>query len=345
MSTNEQFPLENPLVRLSKDLRAAAILLSDEQARYLVDSYYQLQKIRVAQGNQIGSMERAAKADEGEEPDLEEAVAAADVIIVEKEVELKKPGKKEPSNVLEWFALNAKNLESQMKRALDSYSDSRPEGVWAKSVVGIGPVIAAGLMAHIDMNPWVCTLRNDKEMDACTEKKPHPNGLCGRKPLLYAGNIWNFAGIGDPLRTWEKGERRPWNARLKTLTWKIGQSFLKQSTRPTCFYGHLLRERWEILKKQNGEKRFADAAAAKLEKFKIGKNTDAYKAYSQGFLPPAHVLQRACRYATKIFLSHYHCVAFKATFGKDAALPYVISILGHKDLIPVPMPPDDKPKQ
>jgi hypothetical protein len=328
-----QFNLDNPLVRLSKDLKAAAILLSDEEARYLVDSYYQLQKIRVAQGNQVGSMERAKLKDAV--PPEEAELAHEEAILEEQD----KKAKKEPHSVLDWFVLNAQNLEGQMKRALDSYSDSRVEGRWAKTMVGIGPVIAAGLMAHIDMNPWSCALRNDKEMEACTEKEPHPNGLCGRKPLLYAGQIWNFAGIGDPLRTWEKGQRRPWNAKLKTLTWKIGQSFLKQSTRPNCYYGHLLRQRWEILKTQNERKDFAVAAAAKLEKFKIGKSTDAYKAYIQGFLPPAHVLQRACRYATKIFLSHYHCVAYKATFGKDAALPYAIAVLGHKDYLPIPNPP------
>jgi hypothetical protein len=355
-----QFNLDNPLVRLSKDLKAAAMLLSDEEARYLVDAYYQVQKIRVAQGNQVGSMERATLKDAV--PPEEAELAHEETILEEQD----KKAKKEPHSVLDWFVLNAQNLEGQMKRALDSYSDSRVEGRWAKTMVGIGPVIAAGLMAHIDMNPWTCALRNVPvigevpeelpgretgnvshvakvklvEMETpCTEKEPHPNGLCARKPLLYAGQIWNFAGIGDPLRTWEKGQRRPWNAKLKTLTWKIGQSFLKQSTRPNCYYGHLLRQRWEILKTQNERRDFAVAAAAKLEKFKIGKSTDAYKAYIQGFLPPAHVLQRACRYATKIFLSHYHCVAYKATFGKDAALPYAIAVLGHKDYLPIPNPP------
>ncbi len=50
----------SPIVKLSKDLAKAAKMLSRDEARFLVDSYYQLQEIRKATTNQIGSIARAA---------------------------------------------------------------------------------------------------------------------------------------------------------------------------------------------------------------------------------------------------------------------------------------------
>ena len=73
--------------------------------------------------------------------------------------------------------------EISIKKALDVFSDTKPEGLWAKSVVGIGPVLAAGLMAHIDI-------------EHC--------------PTV--GHIWSFAGLNPAqsmgallARAWASG--------------------------------------------------------------------------------------------------------------------------------------------
>jgi hypothetical protein len=58
---------------------------------------------------------------------------------------------------------------------------------WAKAQVGIGPVLAAGLAAYIDIT---------------------------RTPTVSA--LWSLAGL-NPTAVWGKGEKRPWNAQLKTL--------------------------------------------------------------------------------------------------------------------------------
>ena len=60
---------------------------------------------------------------------------------------------------------------------------------------------------------------------------------------------------------------------------------------------------------------------AKLEKYKIGKTTDAYKAYSVGKLPPAHIHARAKRYAVKMFISHLHEIWYEVELGKPAPVP------------------------
>ena len=194
-----------------------------------------------------------------------------------------------------------------MKRALDAYTDTQPVGAWSKSIVGIGPIIAAGLIAHIDI-----------------EKAP------------TVGHIWRFAGL-DPTVRWEKSQKRPWNASLKTLCWKVGESFVKVSGREDDVYGKLYLERKAQEVARNTAGAFATQAAAKLERFKIGKDTDAYKAYSQGLLPPAHVHARAKRWAVKLFLSHWHHVAYEARFGTPPPKPYILTTEGgHAHFLPPP---------
>jgi len=259
------------LERLKRDIKDASVTMSADEARFLVDAYYMMQEDRKRAHNQVRAL--------GES--------------------------QEPHMVIQWLADQSQMLESQIKRALDAYSASHEIGVWAREVTGIGPVIAAGLMAHIDIT---------------------------RAPTV--GHIWRYAGL-DPTTKWSKGQKRPWNAELKTLCWKIGESFVKVSSKPDAFYGHVYLERkaQEVAKNENGD--FAEQAAKKLEEFNIGKDTDAYKAYSKGKLPPAHLHARAKRYAVKLFLSHWHEVAYQAHYGKEPPLPYPIAHLGHAHKINV----------
>lgn len=256
--------------KLTKDIRNAAATLSIEEARYLVDLYYQIQENRKATNNQCRSI--------------------AD----------------KPHETLAFFAENFETMEKQIKNALQKYAEAQPIGQWLLSITGIGPVIAAGLMAHIDI------------MEVQT-----------------AGQIQAFAGL-DPTRKWEKGKKRPWNADLKTLCWKAGESFVKVSNNEKDVYGKLykIRKEYENIKNENGD--YAEQAEAKLKNFKIGKNTEAYKYYSQGKLPPAHINERAKRYAVKIFLSHLFSVWYELTRGEKPPKPYAIAILNHAHEIPIP---------
>jgi hypothetical protein len=214
--------------------------------------------------------------------------------------------KAEPHTLLAWFADQNELLENQIKRTLDAYSDGHPVGEWMKSIYGIGPVIAAGLLAHIDI-----------------EKAP------------TVGHIWRYAGL-DPTSKWESGKKRPWNGSLKTLCWKTGQSFMKFSGNDECVYGHVYRERkvYEVARNDAGLN--AERSAQILESKKFDKKTDAYKAYITGKLPPAHVDAQARRYAVKLFLSHLHLVWYWVKFKKVVPKPFPIAHLGHVHFIPPP---------
>lgn len=263
--------MEN-IIKLNKDLKTAATIMTDDEARYLVDAYYQMQDNRIIADNQVRATQKTG----------------------------------EPNAVIGWLADQNGTLETQIKNALDKYSAAHPVGQWMRSIKGIGPVIAAGLLAHINIT-----------------KAP------------TAGHIWAFAGL-DPTKTWNKGENRPHNAKLKTLCWKIGQSFVKVSGDDEAFYGQIYKERkaYEQAKNEAGD--YAAQAAAILEKKKIGKSTDAYKAYSVGKLPPAHIQARVCRYSVKIFLSHLHHVWYVHHYGTNPPRPFAIEHLGHAHMIAVP---------
>lgn len=212
----------------------------------------------------------------------------------------------EPNAVLSFYFRNFEVLEGDIRRALAKYSESHPLGRWAESITGIGPVISSGLLAHIDI-----------------AKAP------------TAGHIWRFAGL-DPTLKWEKSQKRPWNARLKTLCWKIGESFVKVSNNKNDVYGHVYAARKVLEIERNEAGLFKDQAEAILAAKRIGKDTDAYRAYSEGKLPPAHIHARAKRYAVKLFLANYQEVGYFLLHTAMPPKPYVLEHLGHVDWFQAP---------
>jgi hypothetical protein len=282
----------DPIIKLTKDLKTAARVLSKQEARYLVDSYYTIQDYRIAVAGQIRSIDMPVFYDENHKKrkPTEEEIAQY-------------TGEKEPHEVLDWMFDNVELLENQIKNALNAYTDGDVVGTWLKGICGIGPVIAAGLIAHIDI-----------------ETAP------------TAGHIWSFAGY-NPEAKWEKGKIRPWNAKLKVVCWKAGQSFVKVSNNEKDIYGKLYQQR-KALEQANNEAGIFKAQADRiLQEKKISKTTDAYKWYIQGKLPPAHIQARAERYAVKIFLSHLHAYWYKHHYGIEPPKPFAIAILGHAHMI------------
>ena len=271
----------DPISRLTRDLRQAAKTLTGREARYMVDAYYQIQNYRIASGNQIKALSKSG----------------------------------EPHSVLLWLNQQTRELERQIHRALDVWSMSHPVGEWSRTIPGVGPVTAAGLLAHIDIR---------------------------RAPTV--GRIWRFAGL-DPTTRWEKGKKRPWNADLKRICWHLGEAFVKVRDRDKHPYGRLYEYRKALEQARNDAGEYADQAAQILAAKRIGRNTNAYQWYSQGKLPPAHIHARAKRYAVKVFLSHWHHVSYEVEYGEPPPRPYVIEHLGHADYMAPPNWPMIRPRR
>lgn len=271
------------VMRLERDMIKGILSLKSRpnedipyrEMRFLVDAYYTMQEYRKATANQVSAMDKSG----------------------------------EPHEIIDWLLTQVDTMEKQVKRALSVYAPVTVPGRWMLAQRGVGPVISAGMLAHLDVT------RSET-----------------------AGGFWKFAGL-DPDVVWEKGKKRPWNAELKVVCWNLGESFVKVSKDSRAFYGQLYQKRKEAEVSKNERGEFADQAAAKLEKFRIGKNTKAYAAYAAGRLPPKHIHARAKRYAVKMFLSHLHHVMYEDHYGKPPPKPFAVEHLGHAHTIAPPLWP------
>ena len=295
MSVATLEPELEPIIRLNKDLRNAAKLMGRNEARYLVDTYYQIQKFRIASEAQIRTLEE----------------------------------NHEPNALLAWVHGNTTSTENGIRSALGTFAKEYRVGKWLQGICGIGPVISAGILAEFDV-------RN----------------------RTTAGHFWAFAGL-DASKKWEKGKKRPWNARLKTLlAFKAGESFVKTQNRDEAFYGKLFADRKVREWNRNLDGLLAPEAARMLREKDFKRDTGAKKWYSgcvdpewarlayeagdgwpvalpaaaikeadtfPAMLPPAHVHARARRWTVKLFVSHIHEVMYRDYYEKDPPMPFVMT--------------------
>lgn len=300
-----------PIVRLNRDMIAALRRefpggVTDSHARFLVDVFHTTQKTRIRLNNQIKGLARDAKAT-GHHA--------------------------EPSGVLESFHANYALMERNAETVLKYYVQTHPMFWFFENTLGVGPILAAELLAHIAI--W-------------------------RSPTV--GHIYSFAGL-NPQQKWAKGARRPWNASLKTACWKIGQSFIKLSGRADSFYSQVYKQakvrRWQ----KNLAGGFRNEAQASLAAKNYGAETDqvlwyggkcspdlardmleagetptAKKCLSDAGTPmlsPGHINNQAAREAVKLFLSHLHECWYEQEVGTPPA-PFAIAIQGHAHYVPPP---------
>ena len=293
-------------VALSKELLKAGSKLKPSEGRFLVDRYYQLQDDRIKSEGQLRSLYKGEK--------------WADYI---------KEAVKNPATILEWMHTINMQLEEQIKKALKKFAENNFMGKWAMEQCGVGPVLSAGLLVHLEI-----------------EQAP------------TVGHFWSYAGF-DPTRKWEKGKKRPFNAKLKTLCFKIGESFVKVKALEQDVYGKIYEKRKALEMSRNEQGLFAEQAKEMAKKFKANKSVsynwyagkvtaEGYKAFlkkketnslakpdtvgeGEGIhmLPPGHIHARARRYAVKMLLSDWHEIAYQNHYKKERPLPFAVSQLGH----------------
>lgn len=241
--------------------------LTDTDARFLVDAYYLMQDYRI----RANAHQREHEA---------------------------------PHAFIEALAERSADIEDDIRFQLGHWVKTKPIGEWLISIKGIGPVITAGLLAHVNMGK-----RDDGSL-VC----PSPSAL------------WAYAGLNPDAR-WEKGSKRPWNAALKRLCFLTGTCFEKLGERG--FYGRLYRERlaWEIEHNASGANAAYAENALTTKKYKTG--TITRQALEAGRLSDAHVHQRARRWTVKLFLSHVWEVWYFLEYGERGPKPYVFEHLGH----------------
>lgn len=288
--TKFNFTTGEAITSLITDLKIGSKTMSRSSARFLVQTYYQIQRERIIQGNRQSALDKTG----------------------------------DSSNHLVFMQDMFGNLEDTIKTWLDVFSDSHPAGHWAREQHGVGPVLAAGLLAYLDM-----------------EKCPN------------ISSFWSFAGY-NPTMVWEKGQKRPFAAPLKTICWKLGESFVKVSGNPEAKYGQIYvqRKAYEWAKNARGEY----ASLIGKRNYKYGVYTESYKWASGQYsgvtktaagyipntvgpcipmIPPQAIQERAKRYAVKRFLSDFWVISYRHHFGTDAPapMPWINTHGGHPDYI------------
>lgn len=256
-----------------RELRVLAADMGVDEARYLVDLFYQMQRQRIANGNEQRALTTAG----------------------------------EPSAVVGWVSRATASIEADIKAAMEVFCATDPLAAWALEIVGIGPILAAGLVANLD-----------------------------RDPPPTVGHWWAFAGLMPPDKmVWEKGQKRPYSARLKLLCWKIGESFVRTKGNPRSQYGPFYEQRkaYEVARNESGGN--AEAAALRLATQAI-ESPELRACLEAGKLPPGQMDQRARRWAVKLFLAHFHGEAWRQRYGTEPPLPYPVAHLGHAHVIPAP---------
>lgn len=352
----KQLPSPDLIIQKAEsDVREAVKTMSREEARYLVDAYYEMQKGRIRNFNQLDSIQRGVDAG--------------------------------PNRALAWIGMNAQTMEKLIVKMLQTFAESHEMGQWALSVHGIGPVIAAALVAYLDpdrptaghiwsfcgLNPnskwlgragaerWVGE-QGDIPLEALIDRAVADHHVRRDTLVQYATKNAD----GEKVELTRSGitkalARRPWNAAMKTLCFKIGDSFIKVSNSDKDVYGKLFRERKakEEAKNENGDyaKNAAEvlartpshaqkawyagcytAAASRQiraesdqkKRAKLERDLKGKPGSGVPMLPPGHILSRCRRYAVKQFLADWHNAAYRATHdGQAPPLPYPIAILGH----------------
>ena len=256
---------------LSAEERELAATMPAEEARWITDAYYQMQNQRLRTGAQMRSAEKRGAA----------------------------------YRLTAQLNLRAKTTENLYRSLLHAFAKENAVGEWALSIMGIGPVIAAGLLAHIDIK---------------------------RAPSV--ANIWRYAGLDPTVPRPKKGVLRRHNAKLKNLAWLTGESFVRTKSREGAYYGKLYDERKVYETAKNARLEYAEQA--KILAQSVGEDTKAYAANSKGMLSDGHIHERCKRWAVKIFLCHWHHVAHEVTYKVPPAKPFILTREGHTHYLAPP---------
>lgn len=310
-----------PFVKLNQDLLSAAKTLTQQEARYFVDRYYQIQEERKRTDNQL----RAAS--EG----------------------------REPSALLLWDSDHVMKREKAVLAMLSVFAEQSRPGRWLLSIHGIGPVMTAGLLAYIDIakaptpsSIWSFAGRNPQAKWLGREKantlyhdirETFPKrgvNLQDLFPALSAASNMKAESLERWARAYHKEgqltaenivkalSRCPWNMQLKLLTYKIAEyGFVRPSTsEKASLYSLTYRARKLVEVERNTSGYYKEAAARALVERTI-RDGDLRATYESGKLPDGQIDRRARIYAIKLFLSHVHHVFYECRYGRPPVMPYI----------------------
>jgi len=242
--------------------------MDSDAIKLLLWQYYSIQKLRVQTFNRIVGYvkDRRSQRGDGIQGTSAPKLPPSEVARMILKGELSAPEMED----LVWLHEKLHSTEKDLAKRLDNWSRGFPiRREWLDRVKGIGPVFASGLIAYL----------------APIERFPN------------VSKLWKYAGLAPGQRR-KRGEKFDYNPKLKTLCWKIWNTFVKID----CFGRRLYLESKEYCR---------------------AKHPDWTKA---------HVHNWAGRRTVKIFLS---CLwaEWRRLEGLPVTQPYAIQFLGHSDVV------------
>ena len=332
-------------LKLSNDIKTELMQIeniSRSEIKTVVDTYYQVQDMRKAVREQIRAIEqgRSAKISDNKEANV---------------------------TILKWILANVAIIEKGITESLELICESNTVGRWLLDINGIGPILAAGLLGYLDVEgkdyatqfiSYAGLNDNNRPWLGAEKSRAIVNEIVGSAKTVTDDMVaeiavktqWPYSFLVKKAYTEKDGKGKwskdklikacsmiPYNKDLKTHMYKVGSSFQWLCNNPNSLYGRLFTERRTYEMKMNESGAYAEQAKLKLETYNIDKSTEAYKAYSKGMLPKAHINARAMRWTEKIFLSHLFEEMYRVRYDKVPPRYYSIDKLGgehNKDIAP-----------
>lgn len=291
----------------------------DQQIRFLVENYYDMQKLRVESFNRIVAYVKSHEILETQmtgasQPILEIRERDASHLRLETqnenasqiEAETQLAGADKPSTLahqivtsktevpkdiseLVWYHNSLHETEKQLAKRLDAWSSHHPlRAIYLSKIYGIGPILSSGILS------WLTPIERFQTIS----------------------KLWKYCGLA-PDQKRRKGEKLSYNPRLKTLMWKIATSFEKQNKKKS-HYTHIYEQQ--------------KAYYTSREDFKQ-KITAKEKGVK------GHIRNMTLRYVVKRFLADLW-VTWRKLEGLETSQPYIIGKEGHSHYEP---PTIDKP--
>lgn len=252
---------------VNKDFASAAKRMPEKEVKYLVSMYYTCQNMRIAVAGRLRML--------GEES----------------------------NELLGIFLGQFEEVEKDIQAALDVYTDNNSIGNRFRQVKGIGPVLTAGWLAHVNV---------------------HIAGNCAK--------VLSFGGY-NPNMVWGKGQKRPYNAEFKLVLSKMGRAFVFLSNR-NSFFGQKYKEYKRVIEAKNERGEFAERCAEILATKNYKKTTKAYQAYTKGQYPKAHIIASARLKATSLCVGILHREHYLQVMGANPVNPYAVAFPDRVGLSP-----------
>jgi len=319
---------------LTKDLKKLAGEMTRDQARIMVQAYYQMQKDRMRYASRV----RAFKA-EGQS-----------------------------TEVFDYMLSQSSRLETVVSTMLTQFAKNHPVSDWLLAQKGIGPIFTAGLLSMLDITksptaghfwsyagldpdvvwekgqkrPWnadlkkLCWLIGESFMKVSSREGAQYGQLyLERKAYEWDKNLnGEYAAYADHML-----ETRNFSNDTDARKWYTGlySGITRTGVKTKPAEDHELEEHTD---EALDEERIGQIKGVEV----FDKKGNHLGKPGIKMLPPAHIHERAKRYAVKIFLSHLHKVMYEERYKTPTPAPYAIAILGHAHFIE-PTYPEKKTKR